>query len=287
LALLGIRPRRPFVKEWQDVVARYAVPKNNVGILPLFVRGMQNNLEAGISELSVLRRDDELWLRFVEAGDEYELEVGLYEYATTVLDFRGEKYIVGAIGDAVFGPVGEPEYRIELIFPELPNTRMIKIIPTEEGRVSIELSEVPNDKVIAALIDRIPELGFAAKLAYSQIERIYGNGCVNDFVARAFAPTLTGVDTSRDGWEDALSELNRIAGEQSRSVTLLKAFVERFISVDDEKDKASEDGKHRGIFGGIIDRIMGAHRDGTAPDSTPTDMDALLTDVPTDPDTTA
>lgn len=253
LPFLGLRPRRPFVKEWGDVLGDYAIVSNRVSLLPLFVRGMQNNLACGISSLSLCRVGDGLWLSLTEAGEEYSFELGLYRYAEAVLDLRGEKYTVRALADAVAGPSGETEYRIEIIFPELPNTRMLRLIPDGEGQIRIETSEQPSEKAVEALLDRIPELGLMPRLAFAGIEKVYGVGSLNDFVARAFAPVLIGVSRTAEGFDERLAELNARAAERSRGVSLLLGFVDKFISVDDG-DAAP---KSRGFLGGILDRFLG------------------------------
>ena len=256
LPFLGLRPRRPFVKEWENILGDYAVATNRVGLLPLFVRAMQNNLGGGISRLSLRRVGESLWLYLTEAGEEYSLEIGLYRYAEAVLDFRGERYIVRAMGDAVCRPSGEIEYRIALVFPELPNTRMLRIT-AEDGLIRVEASEQPGDKAVEVLIDKIPELGLIPRLAFAGIEKMYGVGSVSDFVARAFSPVLTCVDLGREDAEARLAELNARAAEQSRGVTLLRGFVERFISVDDDRDATPDASKGRGFLGGLLDRFLG------------------------------
>ena len=256
LPFLGLRPRRPFVKEWGQILGDYAVATNRVGILPLFVRGMQNNLGGGISRLSLRRVGESLWLSITEAGEEYSFEIGLYRYADAVLDFRGERYILRAMGDAVCGPSGEIEYRIELIFPELPNTRMLRII-AEDGVLRVEASEQPGDQAVEVLIDKIPELGLVPRLAFAGIEKMCGVGSVGDVVARAFSPVLSCVDLSLDDATERLAELNAQAAERSRGVTLLVGFVERFISVGDGREATPDASKGRGFLGGLLDRFLG------------------------------
>jgi hypothetical protein len=99
LYFLGIKEKQVFDKRWTDVLGTYVFAKNNIGILPLFVRGMQNNLHSSLTKLTLYRESDSLWLVFTESGQDYRLEVGLYDYVPTELDFRGERYLAKALGD--------------------------------------------------------------------------------------------------------------------------------------------------------------------------------------------
>ena len=214
------------------MLGSYALPDNNVGVLPLFIRAMQNNLDSRLSELKLTKRGGALFLGFVESGEEYSLEVGLYGYKESVLDFRGEKYTVRAIGDAVFGTGGIPEYRIELLFPEMPNTRMIKLTRVSGERIKIELSEVPNNRVVDALLDRIPEASAALGFVIEMLEKRFGKGFIGAKVEKTFTPTLIGADMRYEGYLDVVKSEGERLSQDSRAVRLLRAFVDRFIRED-------------------------------------------------------
>lgn len=228
----GLKNPRPFPDVWSDILGRYALTGNNIGVLPLFVRAMQNNLDSRLTELRLERREASLFLNFCESGEEYSLEVGLYGYKESVLDFRGEKYTVRAIGDAVFGTGGIPEYRIELVFPELPNTRTIKLTRVGDGKIKIELSEVPNNRIVDALLDRIPEASAALGFVIEMLERRFGKGFINARVEKTFSPTLIGADMSCENYLEIVKSEGERLSQESRIVKLLRAFVDKFIRED-------------------------------------------------------
>ena len=229
---LGFKNPRPYPHVWDSVLGRYALPDNNVGILPLFVRAMQNNLDSRLSEIRLQRRGEALFLDFFESGEEYSIEVGTYGYKESVLDFRGEKYTVRAIGDAVFGTGGIPEYRIELVFPELPNTRMIKLVRLSDERIRIELTEMPNNRIVDALLDRIPEASAALGFVIEMLEKRFGKGFINAKVEKTFKPTLIGADMRCEGYLDVVKSEGERLSQESRAVKLLRAFVDKFIRED-------------------------------------------------------
>ena len=229
---LGLKSRTPFPEVWAEMLGSYALPDNNLGVLPLFVRAMQNNLDSRLSEIRLERRGDSLYLSFVESGEEYSLEVGLYGYKESVLDFRGEKYTVRVMGDAVFGTVGVPEYRIELVFPELPNTRMIKLTRMSRERIRVELTESPNNRIIDPLLDRIPEESAALGFIVELLERRFGKGFISARVEKTFAHTLVAADMCFEGYPDIVAAEGAKLSRESRAVTLLRAFVNRFIRED-------------------------------------------------------
>ena len=217
------------------------MPDNNVGILPLFVRAMQNNLDSRLSEIRLEKREESLFFIFVESGEEYALEVGTYGYKETVLDFRGERYTVRALGDAVYGTGGIPEYRIELVFPELPNTRMIKLVRVSRERIKIELSEVPNNKIVDAFLDRIPDESAALGFIIEMLEKKFGKGFLGARVEKTFTPTLIGADMCCENYPDVVrAEAERLS-QESRAVKLLRVFVDKFIREDLPKSKYDED----------------------------------------------
>lgn len=236
LYFLGVRRRKRFDSAWSDALGSYALGSNNVGMLPLIVRAMQNNLDSSLETLTLSQNDDTLILTFSESGTEYSIPVGLYEYKSTVWNIRGEKYLVRAMGEAFVNSDGVCEYRIELIFPELPNTRMIKLVRIGEDRVKITLSEIPNNRIVENLMSRLSEINPAVAFGIDLVERRFGEGIVASTLRNTFSPTLIGADTARDGYRDIVAEETRRASEESRTVRLIRSVVDRFFKDDDEKN---------------------------------------------------
>ncbi len=228
---LGVKNRDEYDDKWDRLLGEYAFSQNNVGILPLFIRGMQNNLDSRLEFVRFERSHEELYLSFSESGIEYRLEIGLYEYKEAVLDFRGERYIVRTLGEAVVNSDGEVEYRIELVLPELPNVRMIRVFIKNDDEISVELTENPNNRMADALIERAMQSP-ALSLGVELLEHRFGESFINKKIADTFAPVLVGVKRSSSHFDEMLGAERARAEEQSRAVKLMRAFVSRFFTED-------------------------------------------------------
>ena len=258
---LGVRNRTAYDDKWDDILGEYAFAKNNVGMLPLFVRGLQNNLDAHIESMTLERWGDGLYLSFTESSEHYRIEVGLYDYREAVLSFRGERYIVRAMGEALVTPDGESEYRIELIFPELPNVRMIRIFGVTDAQLSVSFTEEPNNKIADALIERAtasPPISFGLDL----LESRFGDGFINRKVEDTFAPMLVAARMSCEGYCDIVERENKRADEQSKTVRLIRSLVDKFFTEQEPKPKEEQPERQterhdpvKNIFLDLIERI--------------------------------
>ncbi len=261
---LGLRQREIFDTSWSYLLGEYRFGNNNVGMLPLVVRAMQNNLDSSLESLSFFRRDNELYLNFRESGVDHTVPVGLYEYRGAVLDFRGEKYIVRCMGEALTSADGGFEYRIEMVFPELPNTRMLRITRPDSDRIVMEFFEIPNNRIAENLISKISEMNSVASMSIDLLERRFGEGIILKTIKRAFCPMLIGADTSSRECEKIVAEENLRAASESRAVKLIRAVVDRFFKdADDEREAAPAPEKvqqKKNIVSGIIGRISGKNK---------------------------
>lgn len=226
---LHLRSRYEFDERWDSVIGEYKVMKNNVSILPLFVVSMQNNFKAGIDSFELRREIDGLTLIFREGGEVYEVAVGLYGYRQQILNFRGEKYIAEVMGEALSDAGGAEEFRIEFVFPEMPNTRRIRIRKGEDGRLDLVFMELPNNKIVDKVLQAAAETNALARLAIGIVDRRYGEGYLERKAEEVFTPRLTAVSTLCPECEKILAEENAKAAEESAGVRFLRAVVGRFF----------------------------------------------------------
>ncbi|MBQ8528273.1 MAG: serine hydrolase [Clostridia bacterium] len=268
LYFLHIRSRSGFDERWGEVLGTYAFPKNNVSMLPLFIAGMQNNMEAGLESFTFERVGESLIFSFREGGESYAVEAGLYEYKTTVLDFRGERYIVSVMAEALINKFGDEEYRLEFLFPEMPNTRMIRMYFTDEG-LQVEFSEVPNNRIVDMLLARVPETSSVAGFAITLLERRFGEDFIEKKVEEIFSPKLLGVSVDDPDCEEILRRLEAERAEESGTVRVLRSLVTRFfkesVGIPDpvadkqetEADSPLQPEPKKGIFSGIFAKLRG------------------------------
>lgn len=226
---LHLRTRFAYDERWERIEGSYFVSKNNSSILPLFIIGMQNNFKAGIERIEFRREGDELIFAFREGGALYEVNVGLYGYKRQVLDFRGERYIADVMGEALSDASGSEEFRIEFVFPEMPNTRMIRIRVGEDGMLDVELSEMPNSRIVDKVLETVSETSTLARLAISLLSRRYGEGFLEKKAEEIFTPRLLAVREDFPEGTRILEEKNAECAEEGRGVRLVRAVVARFF----------------------------------------------------------
>lgn len=277
---LGVRPAESYDERWDMLLGEYVFAHNNVGMLPLIVRGMQNNLDSRFESMRFEMADSgTIGLIFSESGVGYKIEIGLYEYKESIVDFRGEKYILRAIGEARDCADGAREYRIEVVFPEIPNTRMIRIFDITSDSISVEFTENPNSKLADAFVDRAatyPAVGFGLDF----LEKRFGDGFITRKVEDTFAPVLIGAERSSEHFYDTIARESAKADEQSRVVRLMRSFVDRFFTDIEEKGTTKPEREaSRGFIGDIIERIrFGKPRDDGNANSTSSSSDARSTE---------
>jgi hypothetical protein len=184
----------------------------------------------------------------LDGGCEIKINIGIYEYMENTIELFGDKFIVNAVCEARVTADGTPVYRIELCLPEMPNTRMIEITRLDEGRISVELTELPNHKIVEALVEKATSglvLGFVSDL----LERRFGEGFIEKRLETSFAPVLIGADESVEGYEKIVEEQERVRREESRTVKMIRGVVDRFFKEDEENgEKEKEKEKEKGKF---------------------------------------
>ena len=222
---LGLRSKTPFVPLWKKILGTYTFPENNHGILPLFIRAMQNNYSGGIEAVRFERAGERLFFTSREGGIDYRFEIGLYEFKSTVLNFNGEKYIIRAMGDVEYRDGEDPAYKIELILPEMPNSRRMRFTFGEDGRIILRMTEIPNEKIAEPLVEAIyttnPKLSFAVNL----LERRLGDRFINRKLESVFSPTVVGADTRSDSYYDILADEKTRADEKNRSTKAITSLI--------------------------------------------------------------
>lgn len=233
---LGICSATPFNEEFNGLLGEYAFPDNNCqGIMPLFLSVMQSCYLGGIEKVRIEKRRECLFFTFTEGKENYYFEAGTYDFKTTVLNIMGEKYLLSAMAEAIEDEDRRPIYKLELIFPELPNSKTIKFHHSA-GRLIMRISETPNQKIAESYLGKIassPALAFGIGL----LEKKLGEGYIDKKLTSVFNPTLMGISTSRIGYEKILADENAVAKEnRENSTRLLNAFMTRFIYEAEEED---------------------------------------------------
>lgn len=226
---LGLKSRVSFDKAWAPILGSYKMAENNVGLLPLIVRGMQNNLGTVIEKIRLFREESMLGVEVVESGESYSFHIGFYGYEDNVILCQGEKYMLRAMGEVLYDRYGNTEYRIELIFPETASVRRIRLKKLDGGRLIMELSETPNHRIAENYLEMYSESSSIVSFVTNILERRLGEGELANIIKRVFNPILVGADTSHPEWESIIKEENLRMKEQSGAVKIIRALVDKFF----------------------------------------------------------
>ena len=222
----GILRRLGLIKErtsevWYGIAGEYRFAKNNVGMLPFFLCLMQNNLRRSLESLTLtVNRAGSITLSFVEGGDEYNIEFGINRFITSVVDFRGEKYIVRAIAEVIEDEDRNPIYKLELVLPEMPNTRKLKITKTDGG-ILLRFSELPDSRLVTQYADSFGGTSTLANIAMGAMRWLGSDGFVEALATRLFEPSLVGIASDDERFDSLMK------GETER----LKKDIERFSQI--------------------------------------------------------
>ncbi len=245
-ARLGLVSKTPYDSAWDELLGVYEFPVNMAAPLPVFVRMMQNNFTGGIRRLTVTKEGERIVLRLLLGDDDTEiyLPVGLYGYRTCTATFGGEPYLVRAFGEAAEDEDRNRVFKIEFIFPELPNVRKIKLSFTSEGHLLLRMSEVPDrrivDSYLAAFTSEEGKYAFFLDL----LKKKAGEDFLGRAVAAVFSPSVSGVRTDAEDKAAFFARCERERTARLSAAGHIVRMITRFVGADDER---TEDAR-RGLF---------------------------------------
>ena len=173
---------------------RFRFPANNAGILPVYIRMMQNNHTAGMHGVSFEREGDRFFMLFDEGGSEvYRIEAAFYGYAYSTLTIRGEKYRVASAAQFAVDEDGRRLLKLEISFLEISHTRRVKFyFDGEDGEYRMRMREVPGKEVVDGLVRSLP---VSAPRTRGIVNFVYGRINLDYILLKAydkFEPLLVG-----------------------------------------------------------------------------------------------
>ncbi len=232
--LLGFADPMPFDERFSAILGEYSFADNNSSILPTFVRVMQNNYSGGIEKLKIERDGNAIQLTSCEGGSDKKINAGLYSYIENTVDFNGEPYIIRALAEVRRRDDGRMIYKISLIYPEMPNSLLITIKMFGEEKITVKLSETPNQNLTFPLIETA--LAANKKLAFiaGLIEKRFGSEFLSQRLTDVFEPQLTAARCGTPRHDEILRELNRERNEKTLSMRILTSLIATFTKSVDE-----------------------------------------------------
>ena len=252
---LGMRSRTPFPEEWNDILGKYSFCKNNCAILPLFVRGMQNNLRGSIDGVWFEREGDTLSVTFLEGGVSYSFEVGFCDFKESVLEVHGERYRVKVMGEAMEDEDRNMLYKLEFLFPELPNTRRMKFSFDYDGALVLRLSEMPNERIADVFAREAMATSGRITFINDMINKRLGKGFVQKKLTETFAPTLVGAKAGSENYTQIMDAQREKVRANEKTAALINAIIDRFLRVEAEEEESDGASGLKSFFGDIVERI--------------------------------
>ena len=246
---LGLKHVSQYPEEWDELIGKYHFSKNSVGMVPLITRAMQNNLRSSVDGVEFERDGESMYFIYSEGGTSYRLEIGFSEFKETVIDLRGEKYIVKVMGEAMEDEDRNMLYKLELLFPELPNTRMIKFSFTEEDKLLMRMSEMPSEKIAGVFMKEMNGTNPKMSAYMDIIEKRIGKNTANKRMTDTFAPQLTGARIGSEGYTRIMDEEREKLKLGEKTARVVDTLIDKLLHDDDE------DLYGRGFFGEIVDMI--------------------------------
>lgn len=254
LCFIGIKERRPFDEHFTKILGKYATRNNNASLLPALVSVMQNNYQGGIESFEFKRYGEQLIMTVVEGGVSYDVPIGFYGYCESVLDFSGEKYKICALAECLFDEDRSPIYKLELIFPELPNVRILKITHTDEG-ILVRMNETPNEKIAEKFFESMSATGKSGFIT-GIIEKKMGDGFIKDKMKALFNPALPAINTENPSFRETLDADNAAKAEANeKSAKLIKTLISGFLG-DEKKSDGGEGGGIGSFFKNALSLLL-------------------------------
>ena len=152
-----------------SLLHRFALSKNNSGLLPLITMLTQNLPVKGVNALAITRgsKKDTLILSLTEEDVTYRIPMGNCAFLPTALSVRGERYRVCAAYSFGKDELRRPFFKVEIRFPALASTRRFLFRETGEGLI-LTFSENPGYTFVEKLVSIFPGAG-----AEKEAERVF------------------------------------------------------------------------------------------------------------------
>ncbi len=240
--LLGLGNAKPYDTHFDEFIGDYGFVMNNHSILPTFIRVMQSNYMGGIDSFSIERCENNIKFTSREGGKNYSFMSGIYDYLTTIVDFCGEKYIISSCCEITHNleESNEAILKISIIFPELPNSVLITMTPIARGKMSVRISETPNQKLTFPFIEAEVADNKLFAFITTMIEKRFGTHFLEKRLTNTFEPKFVAINKAHKYYREQMDAMNQEEAERIASMRMLAVLINKFTREDDEDSSAQE-----------------------------------------------
>ena len=145
-------------------------------------------------------------------------------------------------------------FKLELLFPELPNTRMIKFTLPEDGEILMRMSEMPNNKIADIFLNDLAESNPRLAAGFDFVERKIGKSFARRKLEETFSPALVGAKVGSERYTEVMDRERARLRAGEKNVRLINAVITKLLH--DEEDMEPEGhGPLRNFIGDVMERI--------------------------------
>lgn len=195
----------------------YEMEQASVGLFPLVMQVMHNNMTDGISKINFYKKrtkelQQTLILCFQEGEESIELEMGWNQYIENKLSIHGETYLVAVKGELSSDVDDNPVLKVEIVYLEeamrrklyvtfVKDTSASKLITTEY--IEIKWYESPGKALIMEGMESITT-EVTKHPIYSRIRENGGIDLLHRLMGQTIEPMIKGriIDSSEEAQQD-------------------------------------------------------------------------------------
>lgn len=206
----------------------YEMEQASVGLFPLVMQVMHNNMTDGISKINFYKKrtkelQQTLILCFQEGEESIELEMGWNQYIENKLSIHGETYLVAVKGELSSDEDDNPVLKVEIVYLEeamrrklyvtfVKDTSASKLITPEY--IEIKWYESPGKALIMEGMESITT-EVTKHPIYSRIRENGGIDLLHRLMEQTIEPVIKGriIDSSEEAQQDTEVQHPEISGD--------------------------------------------------------------------------
>ena len=206
----------------------YEMEQESVGLFPLVMQVMHNNMTDGISKINFYKKrtkelQQTLILCFQEGEESIELEMGWDQYIENKLSIHGETYLVAVKGERSSDVDDNPVLKVEIVYLEeamrrklyvtfVKDTSASKLITPEY--IEIKWYESPGKALIMEGMESITT-EVTKHPIYSRIRENGGIDLLHRLMEQTIEPVIKGriIDSSEEAQQDTEVQHPEISGD--------------------------------------------------------------------------
>lgn len=195
----------------------YEMEQASVGLFPLVMQVMHNNMTDGISKINFYKKrtkelQQTLILCFQEGEESIELEMGWNQYIENKLSIHGETYLVAVKGELSSDVDDNPVLKVEIVYLEEAMTRKLYVTFVKDTSASklitpeyieIKWYESPGKALIMEGMESITT-EVTKHPIYSRIRENGGIDLLHRLMGQTIEPVIKGriIDSSEEAQQD-------------------------------------------------------------------------------------